>query len=129
MGITAEVLNAVFKAAEEAGAVRVNTVHLTVGELTEVVPDSLQFAWEALTPGTIAEGAELLIEETPGRSRCLDCGTVFEHDRFERLCTGCGSFLVEVLSGHELMIGAVDVGLPGADETPAAGDEQGRSEG
>ena len=36
---------AVLDASEKAGATRVNRVRLTIGELTEVVPDALQFAY------------------------------------------------------------------------------------
>jgi hydrogenase nickel incorporation protein HypA/HybF len=112
MGIIQEVLVAVDSAAREAGAIRVTCVRLTIGELTEIVPDALQFAWEALTPGTLSGGAILQIEQTTGRSRCCDCATEFEHDRFDRRCPACGSFLVEVLSGRELMIDGVEVDLP-----------------
>jgi hydrogenase nickel incorporation protein HypA/HybF len=119
MGITSEVLTAVLDAAAKAGAVRVNTVRLTVGELTEIVPDALQFAWEALTPGTLAEGAALDIDHVAARSRCAGCATEFEHDRFERICPSCGSFLVEVLAGNELNIGTVDVELAGDAVVPS----------
>ena len=66
MGITQEVLSAVIEASERAGATRINRVRLTVGELTDIVPDSLQFAWECLTPGTFAEGAVLGPPGIPG---------------------------------------------------------------
>jgi hydrogenase nickel incorporation protein HypA/HybF len=115
MGITQEVLAAVIDASKAAGATRVNVVRLTVGELTEVVPDALQFAWECLTPGTPVEGAVLEIRETPGRSVCMVCGTEFEHDRFDRRCTAseCGSFSTQEISGRELKIDDIDVDLPG----------------
>lgn len=112
MGITREVLDAVRRAAEEAGAVRVTAVQLKVGELTDVVPDALLFAWEALTPGTVAEGARLEVEHVPARSRCGECGNEFAHDRFDRRCPACGSFLVTVLSGSELQVEGADVDLP-----------------
>lgn len=113
MGITAEVLRAAVEGAESAGAVRINSVHLTVGELTEIVPDALQFAWETLTPGTLAEGAELVIEHTPGHSVCLTCENEFDHDRWDRICPKCGSFATKGISGDELLIDKVDVELPG----------------
>jgi hydrogenase nickel incorporation protein HypA/HybF len=115
MGIMTEVLNAVSDAAEKAGATRINSVCLTVGELTEIVPDSLQFAWEVLTPGTIAEGATLDIVETGGRSLCLQCGAEFDHDRFDRICTKCGSFATKVVAGDDLSIDHLDVDLPDSD--------------
>lgn len=111
-----EVLRAVNDAAEQAGATRINSVRLTIGELTEIVPDALLFAWEALTPGSLAEGASLEINETGGRSLCLMCGAEFDHGRFDRRCTICGSFATKVIVGDELTIDHIDVDLaePGA---------------
>jgi hydrogenase nickel incorporation protein HypA/HybF len=113
-GITQEILRSVLDASEQAGAVKVNVVNVTIGDLAEVVPDALQFAWEALTPGTLAEGAVLEVTETPGRSQCLECGTRFVHDRFDRRCTQCGSFATKTFGGDELRIDGVDVDLPDA---------------
>jgi hydrogenase nickel incorporation protein HypA/HybF len=121
MGITAEILAAVLEVCEKDGAVKLNTVRATVGDLTEVVPDSLQFAWEVLTPGTFAEGAVLEITETVGRSECIECGTQFEHDRYDRHCTNpaCGSFATQVIGGDELRVDAIDIDL---DESRAGED-------
>jgi len=121
MGVTTEVLGAVIAASEAAGATRVNTVRLTVGALTEIVPDSLQFAWDALTPGTLAEGAVLEINETCGHSVCLQCGAEFDHDRFDRRCTACGSFATKVAAGDELRIDDIDVDVPDEVDAPKEG--------
>ena len=114
MGVTQEVLRAVIDASEAAGATRINTVNLTIGELTEIVPDALQFAWEALTPGTLAEGTILEVRETGGRSLCLQCGNEFDHGRFDRRCTvpECGSYATKVIVGDELTIDDIDVDVP-----------------
>jgi hydrogenase nickel incorporation protein HypA/HybF len=127
MGIVSEVLVAVVEASERAGAVRINSVRATVGELTAIVPDALRFAWEALTPGTLAEGAVLEITETAARSRCLECGTEFGHSRFDRLCPSCGGFACEVLAGNELRIDDMDVDLAddAADSAPTLADADG----
>ena len=115
MGVTTEVLRAVIDAGSAAGATRVNSVSITIGELTEIVPDALQFAWEALTPGTLAAGAVLNIRETGGRSVCLQCGAEFDHGRFDRRCTACESFATQVMVGDELMIDHIDVDVPDGD--------------
>lgn len=109
MGITSEVMTAVLDAAETAGAKRINLVRVTVGELTEVVPDSMQFAWEVLRRDTIAEDAVLEIREIPAKSRCIECGATFTHDRFDRRCSTCGGFFCEVIEGNELRVDDVDV--------------------
>jgi hydrogenase nickel incorporation protein HypA/HybF len=114
-GITQEILRAVLETSEKIGATKVNRVRITVGELTAVVPDSLQFSWEYSTPGTLAEGAVLDITETPGRSECMECGTQFTHDRFDRHCNDCGSFATRQTGGDELRIDDIDVDTPEED--------------
>lgn len=113
MGITQEVLRAVTEASAAAGAVRVTHVTLTVGGLTDIVPDSLHFAWDALTPGTPVEGAELEILTTGGRSLCMECQAEFDHDKFDRRCVSCGSFQTSVIFGDELTVNHIEVDLPG----------------
>ena len=55
------ILEAVEQAAREAGAQRVTVIALTIGDMTEVVPESLSFAFEALSEGTMAAGADLRV--------------------------------------------------------------------
>jgi hydrogenase nickel incorporation protein HypA/HybF len=125
MGVVQEVLRAVLESCESAGATRVNIVRITVGELTEIVPEAMQFAWGALTTGTLAEGADLEIRETGGRSLCLQCGTEFDHDRFDRRCpvAECGSYSTKVIVGDELMIDEIDVDVPGGAVAEASAGE------
>lgn len=110
----AEVMESTLQAASDAGATRVNTIRLTIGELTGIVPDALEFAFEALSRGTIAEGGSLEITLVPARSRCTECGNEFSHDGIDRRCPACGSFLCEVLGGDELIISGADVDVPDA---------------
>jgi hydrogenase nickel incorporation protein HypB len=111
MGITQEVLDAVLDACEREGAVRVNTVRITIGELTEIFPDAMEFAWEALRRGTIASEAELVIRTVGAKSRCLDCDNVFAHDKFDRRCTACGSVMTWISSRKALPV-EIDLSRP-----------------
>jgi hydrogenase nickel incorporation protein HypA/HybF len=99
MGITQGILAASFDAAEKAGATRITEIRITVGELTE---------FQSLTPGTIAEGATLVVTTVAPSSKCRDCGLTYDHDRFEMLCPSCGSFNVEPLTGRELQIDSIE---------------------
>src|SRR5262245_12183363 len=56
-----------------AGASRVHMIRLRIGVLSGVVPEALEFAFEALVPGTPAEGAQLAIESVPARFWCATC--------------------------------------------------------
>ena len=122
MGITNGILAASFDAARDAGATKITEIRISVGDLTEIQDFALQFAFEALTPGTMAEGATLLVNHIAAVSRCRDCGLEYEHDRFEMLCPACGSFNVEPLTGRELLIDSIET--DDGDSPAARGAEQ-----
>ena len=104
MGITSAILETAFDAAREEGDTRITEIHVSVGELTEIVDFALHLAFDSLTPGTMAEGAELVVTYIPPRSKCNACGAEYGHDRFEVLCPECGSMDVQLLQGRELQI-------------------------
>ena len=79
MSIVAGVLDAVSESAAQAGATRVLSISLSIGDMTQVVDEALEFAFEALTEGTICEGAELVVNKVHPRSVCLECGGEFHH--------------------------------------------------
>ena len=119
MGIMSGVLEACTATAEREGATRINEIRVRIGELSEVMEDALRFAFEALSPGTLAEGARLEVEHVAARSRCVECRVEFSHGRFDVVCPQCGSVFCEAVSGRELEIESIDIDLPG-DEGEAA---------
>jgi len=68
------VLQTVELSAEQHHICRINKVKLVIGQLTMALPDSLQFAFEALKPGTIFANASLVVEEQKARCQCRRCG-------------------------------------------------------
>jgi len=108
MGITQGILSAAFEAAEQAGADKITEIRISVGELTEVQEFALQFAFESLTPGTMAEGAKLAVTHVGARSHCNVCGIDYDHDRFTMVCSSCGAFDVALLAGRELQIDSIE---------------------
>ena len=113
------VLDSVIPAAEKAGADRIVCVRLRVGDMTEVVQESLDFMWGICCEqrGPMVEGCRLEVEYVYPRSACLKCGHEFEHDRFHLKCPECGSASTMLLSGRELEIASMDVDIP--DDAPA----------
>ena len=80
LGLMTGIMDAVLKTAENAGADKVTEIKLTVGEMTEVVEEAMVFAFEALSEGTMCEGAKLDLTIVHPRSRCLECGAEYDHD-------------------------------------------------
>ena len=112
MSIVAGVLDAAQASAVDAGAERVTKITLRIGDMTEVIDEALEFAFEALTENTIFEGAELAVEKVHPRSICLECFNEFDHDRFHRTCPECGSYETQLLAGRELEIESIEVDIP-----------------
>ena len=115
MGIISGVLDAVNASARDAGANAVCAVNLRIGVMTEAIADALEFAFEALSEGTLCEGADLAIEWVNPRSVCMECGNEFDHDRFHRTCPECGSYETVLVAGRELEISSIEVDLPDDD--------------
>ncbi len=112
LGIMTGVMDAVDASAKAAGAEKVLKIDLSVGVMTEAIEEALQFAFEALSEGTLCEGAELVIQMIEPKSECLECGAVYEHDRFHMTCPECDSFATKLIAGREMQIDSIEVDLP-----------------
>ncbi len=113
LGIMTGVLDAAKQAAEDAGAEKLLGVTLRIGDMTEAIEDALVFAWDALIgDDPFCAGAKLEVIMVHPRSRCLECGAEYEHDRFSMFCPECDSFATELIAGRELQIDSIEVDLP-----------------
>jgi hydrogenase nickel incorporation protein HypA/HybF len=113
LGIMQGVMEAATTAAKDAGALKLTHVTLVVGEMTEAIPDALQFAFEALCEGNdFYEGATLEVKMVKPKSICLECGEEYTHDRFHMFCPKCDSFATQLIEGRELNIESIEVDLP-----------------
>ncbi len=111
LGITQSILQIVLHHAEQAGAVRVQRVHLVIGQLSSVVDESVQFYWDIVSEGTPAHGAELCFRRVEARLRCADCGHEFPLNAEDYTCPACGGQRVHVTGGDEFYIESIDVDL------------------
>ncbi len=62
MALFADLMRAIERLAKEQGARRVVGVDVTLGALSHLSPAHFREHWADLSPGTIAEGAELNIQ-------------------------------------------------------------------
>ncbi|HEV7192156.1 MAG TPA: hydrogenase maturation nickel metallochaperone HypA [Jatrophihabitantaceae bacterium] len=96
--------------ARRAGERPVTAVHVRIGELRQVVPDTLSFCWTMVTQDTDLDGARLEVDRVTALLRCRDCGA--EHpmpDAISFACAGCGSLAVDVVRGEEFDITALEL--------------------
>src|SRR5574340_333471 len=73
LSLAENMLRIIEDAAHEQDFRRVRAVVLEIGRLAAVEPDAMRFCFEAVTSGSIAEGARLEIIESAGQGRCATC--------------------------------------------------------
>jgi hydrogenase nickel incorporation protein HypA/HybF len=98
-------------AERHAGGRRVTLIQLRLGELRQVVPDSLDFYFEHVARGTLCEGAALEYEIVSAALGCAACGTSWGPEVSFR-CPQCGAADVAVESGNEFEVESIEVEEP-----------------
>lgn len=97
-------------AARQAGATKVNAVHLRLGRLAGVVGDALQFGYDIAAKGTLLEGSQLLIEDVPAVIHCERCARDVELlDMQLFCCPHCGTPSRQLRQGKEIEIRAIEI--------------------
>ncbi|MFF0459724.1 hydrogenase maturation nickel metallochaperone HypA [Streptomyces mexicanus] len=96
------------------GAEAVAAVTVRVGELSGVVPDALDFAFEVARQGTALDGARLVVEHVTAQAYCGPCQEPFAVGMPPFFwCPRCDRPSQELRRGRELEIVAVEPGPPG----------------
>jgi hydrogenase nickel incorporation protein HypA/HybF len=114
-------------ALEHADGRRITDITLQIGEMSAVVPGSVEIFFKHLSKGTLAEGAELHFEMLPLQMTCRECEKTIDLSNWEdasphakmeqafvRGCE-CGADDLEVTGGMSFGLKSIDV----ADEESA----------
>jgi hydrogenase nickel incorporation protein HypA/HybF len=109
LSIMQSALRVALDQARQAGARRVHLIRLRIGALSGVVPDALEFAFEALAPGTAAETAKLAIEHVPARFWCATCTREFQSDDMFAECPDCHGLSGELRAGREMELASLEI--------------------
>lgn len=97
-----------YPAREGSGTIIVR-MRLRVGLLSGVVPEALEFAFEVLKKGTMAENAVLEIERVPSEFRCSVCKEMFRFMEIRFDCPACSGMLVVGSSGTDLELSDLEI--------------------
>ncbi len=109
LSIMDSALRLALEQAQKAGAKRIHVIALRIGALSGVVPEALQFAFEALAPGTAAAEARLVIEDVPARFWCARCAREFESQDLFSDCPECRTPSGELRGGREMELASVEI--------------------
>jgi hydrogenase nickel incorporation protein HypA/HybF len=107
--VTESMLEIAQRKAQESGACRVTAIYLVIGQLSSIVDDSIQFYWDIISQGTLAEGAKLHFRRVQAELLCLDCGCRYALEDERLACPACASSAIKVVAGEEFHMEAIDV--------------------
>ena len=94
---------------EHAGGRRVRSLDVEIGELSSVVPEAIEFCFEACSRETLLEDARLVIIRVPGRGECHECGRETPLTELYGSCRHCGGNRVTIMTGEELRVRELEV--------------------
>jgi len=108
MSIAESLLELIEKESHHQGFSRVRRVSVRIGALGHVEPDALEFCFDAVSKGSIAEGASLALTVVRGEGWCERCRhTVPLAERYAP-CPACGDH-VRLTAGEELRLAELEV--------------------
>ena len=109
LSITQSILSIALEKADKAKASKITRINLTIGELSGIAGECVQFYFEFLSKDAIAAEAIISFERTPTQLRCRNCATVFSPDNSDWVCPSCREQTIEVISGRESYVNSIEV--------------------
>lgn len=88
---------------------QVTSITLRIGPLAGIEPDLLRQAFPIAAAGTLAERAELKIENQAVRVRCTRCDSESEVASNQLACPTCGNIQTHLVSGDELLLASLEI--------------------
>ncbi|RMF95490.1 MAG: hydrogenase maturation nickel metallochaperone HypA [Planctomycetota bacterium] len=91
---------------------KVVRLQLSVGKLSGAFPEAIEFAFSLLSPGTIVEGAELVILTPEAEYVCDACGNTGVAEEIFRQCPACRSGSIRFQGGRDLTLDSIELDTP-----------------
>lgn len=103
-------LDLVEETARKHNARRVAVVRVRIGEISGVVPELLEHAFEILAPErNLTRNASLVMDRVKPAAHCETCGKDFEPEEYIFICPACGSGRTRLTAGDELSLDRVEM--------------------
>jgi hydrogenase nickel incorporation protein HypA/HybF len=109
LAVTESLLAIVVQSAIDNNAQKVTDIALTIGALSSIVDDSVQFYWNHISKGSVAEEATLHFNRIPATLLCLDCSTEFTLEDELTPCPNCDSINLNIIAGDEFQVDYIEI--------------------
>jgi hydrogenase nickel incorporation protein HypA/HybF len=109
LSITEGILKIAVDEAQKHNARKVSVIKVKMGQLSDLLPDCINYYFDIISKGTIAEGAAISIERIPAKAKCDECGGFSKLDIRNFRCENCGSQKLKIIQGNEFYIDSLEV--------------------
>ncbi|MDH5484693.1 MAG: hydrogenase maturation nickel metallochaperone HypA [Gammaproteobacteria bacterium] len=109
LSICQSMLKQVCDVARQYHAPHVHSVRIQLGPLSGIEADLLKQVFPIASSGTLADGAELLIQTMPVRVLCKHCNAAFDVQINQLGCPVCGDTHTQLVSGDEMILDSVQL--------------------
>jgi len=109
LSITESILSIALEQAKVAQASKISKINLTIGELSGIVDECVQFYFDIISKDTIAAEASLSFYRPPTKLRCRSCATTFLPNNLDWACPNCHEVKIEIISGRECHVESIEV--------------------
>jgi hydrogenase nickel incorporation protein HypA/HybF len=97
-------------ATRHAAGRTVAVINVRIGQLRQIVPDTLVYCWGLVSADTMLNGSRISVESVPARIRCRSCERVTDVGELPVfVCGGCGGVDVEIASGEEFLVTSMEL--------------------
>jgi hydrogenase nickel incorporation protein HypA/HybF len=109
LSLTEKIFKIILAEAHSHQATRVTKITISVGELSGIVPGSVETYFQLLAKGTIAENAFLEFNRVPARLFCIQCQKEFTKKAADFTCPDCGNLARLTEIGQECLVESIEV--------------------
>jgi hydrogenase nickel incorporation protein HypA/HybF len=109
IGIMEQTLQIAIDNALKQNGNKINKITMRIGKLSGVVPEALEFAFDVVIKGTIAENSTLKIDTIPIICYCNNCQEKFAPEEWFFECPNCHQFSQNILQGKEIELASVEI--------------------
>lgn len=109
LSICQQIMSQVNEIAFQNQASAVESITLRIGPLSGVEAPLLKQAFPFVAAQTIAENAELIIEELAVVIQCDQCGSTSNTAPNKLVCSQCGGYHTQLISGDEMLLASVEL--------------------
>jgi len=88
---------------------RVKTVWLEIGALAGVEISALEFSYDVISHGTIADSSVLKIIHLAATAECAGCKQTVNIDQRYLPCPNCGDYQLQITGGEQMRIKELEV--------------------